>query len=82
MFQTSLIPTPILFCASFEPSLAKFDPHLMELQTKIKILRWISSSVNMNAWLLFLGLAVVVVVVVVFCEDRSFCYFGKGRFFN
>jgi hypothetical protein len=78
MFQTSLIPTPILFCASFEPSLAKFDPHLMELQTKIKILRWISTSVNMNAWLLFLGLA----VVVVYGEDRQFCYFGKGRFFN
>jgi hypothetical protein len=80
MFQSSLIPTPILFCASFEPSLAKFDPHLMELQTKIKILRWISTSVNMNAWLLFLCLAVV--VVVVFCEDRPFCYFGKGRFIN
>jgi hypothetical protein len=30
MFQTSLIPTPILFCASFEPILAKFDPHLIE----------------------------------------------------
>jgi hypothetical protein len=79
MFQTSLIPTPILFCASFQPSLAKFDPHLMELQTKIKILRWISTSVNMNAWLLFLGLAVV---VVVYCEDRPFCYLAKGRFFN
>jgi hypothetical protein len=36
MFQTSLFPTPILFCASFEPSLAKFDPHLMELQNENK----------------------------------------------
>jgi hypothetical protein len=46
-----------------------------------KILRWISTSVNMNAWFLFLDLALVVVVVV-YCEDRPFCYFGKGRFFN
>jgi hypothetical protein len=79
MFQTSLFPTPILFCASFEPSLAKFDPHLMELQTKIKKsfvgsqLQWTwMPGFSSLVWLLLLLLFTVRTVRFVISEREDF----------